>query len=115
VTNPGGVRVDPGLLEDVAAELTKVAADIQQSLGMFSDPAMWTEPGIYAEEFGPAVDVAKQYTDLAQQLPRYVAAITGKLSNGASTFQQLAAGYRELDTSNASGVANAASQQPGPH
>jgi hypothetical protein len=112
MTDQGGVRVDPSLLADVAAALTKVATDIQQSLGMFSDPAMWTEPGIYAEEFGPAVDVARQYTELAQQLPRYVAAVTGKLNNGASTFQQLAVGYGEVDKNNASGVANAGS--PGP-
>lgn len=115
MTNPGGVRIDPELLADVGDTLAATAVDIQQSLGMFTDPAMWTEPGVYAQDFGPAVDVANTYTELARKLPGYLAAVTARLNQGADAFRQAAAGYRAVDERNAGGVGKAAPAQPGGH
>lgn len=91
-------KVTPAELGTLADRLAAAGSALEESLGMFEDPAMWMAADLYKEYFGPATQVGEIYAGLAAKLPGYVHSASGKLNHGADVFRTGAKGFAARDT-----------------
>jgi hypothetical protein len=94
---PEPTKATPEDLGNLGTQLAKAGHDVDESLDMFSDPAMWTAADLYKEYFGPATQVADMYAAMARKLPDYVHTASAKLNQGAQVFQEAASGFAGRD------------------
>jgi len=94
---PEPTKATPQDLGSLGTKLAGAGKAVEDSLGMNSDPAMWTAADLYKEYFGPATEVADIYARLAQKLPDYVHSASGRLTHGAEVFQEAATGFAQRD------------------
>ena len=95
---PEPTKVTPADLGTLATRLSASGKALEDSLGMFSDPAMWTLPDAYKDYFGPAEQTADLYIAMARELPAIVHAASGRLTHGAEVFQAAATGFAQRDS-----------------
>ena len=105
---PEPTKVTPQQLGTLADQLAGAGKALDDSLGMNSDPAMWTAADLYKEYFGPATQVAEVYAAMARKLPGYVHSASGKLNHGAEVFRAGATGFAQRDDQHGRGMQQAA-------
>jgi hypothetical protein len=94
---PEPTKATPEDLGKLGTQLAGAGKAVEDSLGMVSDPAMWTAADLYKEYFGPATEVADIYATMAKKLPDYVHSASSRLNHGAEVFQQAATGFDQRD------------------
>jgi hypothetical protein len=105
---PEPTKATPEDLGKLGTQLAGAGKAVDDSLGMFSDPAMWTAADLYKEYFGPATEVADIYANMAKKLPGYVHSATDRLNHGAEVFQQASTGFADRDQRGGQGMQQAA-------
>lgn len=94
---PEPTKATPEDLGNLGNQLAGAGKAVEDSLGMNSDPAMWTAADLYKEYFGPATQVADIYAAMAQKLPGYVKNASDRLNHGAEVFHSAATGFADRD------------------
>lgn len=94
---PEPTKATPAELGALAEKLAGAGKALDDSLGMFDDPAMWTAADLYKEYFGPATQVAEVYANMARKLPDYVHGASGRLNHGADVFREASTGFAGRD------------------
>ncbi len=99
------VTVTPAEFTAAGGKLVAAGAALEESLGMFRDPAMWTAARAYRDYFGPATEAAETYARLAERMPDHVRAVAGRLAQGGDAFRAAADLFAATEAGNAAGMA----------
>jgi hypothetical protein len=103
VTTPagGGVRMPSSTdLATLSNQLTTSGDAVWKSLELESDAPLWNSPEVYADYFGPATDIAKDYASLTHRFKALVADSVAALRHGGDAFTEAARLFADAERRN---------------